>query len=416
MDRNVSYPIGAKSGVTNAALALLLMFLVAFPKAGIKVSDVPLTIGYTLIGLITTGAWLSNLGQRRYRTLPRGSSTAYALSLPFQGVMLAMMVNLHSTIIGNSISFVVSFIFLPLAFLLILVPQISTLDPDTFNRYLRRCISFIALYGLILFFYLLATGKFIEVPFLTVNADDVGTLGDKDINRGGGIFKLISTYNNGNIYGVCVLMLLPLYDLIQRSLFWRLVVRISLLLTLSRTVWFGLLVYELIATVYLRQIKRSTLLYVGISVVIVCAAILLILRWMGLDVSFLFDPDLGGRTGVVQATKFYFVPYYAVHFPSEIIYINVVNALGVAGLFFFMVAMASPILLAATSATRRNPYVRACIVGMLMLLICGVSDGPVLLIPTMAFYWGLAALALCGIPWATDRQIDARPQVSMPSQ
>ena len=53
-------------------------------------------------------------------------------------------------------------------------------------------------------------GKFIEIPFLTVNAGDYGTLeSTKHINRGG-YLKLISTYNNGNVYGVATLILLPL--------------------------------------------------------------------------------------------------------------------------------------------------------------------------------------------------------------
>jgi len=50
----------------------------------------------------------------------------------------------------------------------------------------------------------------IEIPYFTINAADVGEVADK-YNQRGNIMKLISTYNNGNIFGVCTLMFFPLF-------------------------------------------------------------------------------------------------------------------------------------------------------------------------------------------------------------
>ncbi len=88
-----------------------------------------------------------------------------------------------------------------------------------------------------------------------VNAADVGLLETtKDINRGG-LFKLISTYNNGNVYGAAMLILLPLFDAIETRKWRKLFLRIALVLTLSRSVWIGLVMLQLVYL--LRDIKRD---------------------------------------------------------------------------------------------------------------------------------------------------------------
>jgi hypothetical protein len=384
-------------GMKNSILALMLIFLVAFPKAGFKVSDVPITFGYILIAAVCAVAGFGNLISGKYRKFPRGSVLAFVSTLPLQGVALPLVSMLSSSEVSFTVSFLVSFTLLPFAFFIVLTPQISQMQTDKFRRYFRACIRFVALYGIFLFFFLLITGKFIEVPYLTVNADDLGQLALKDIDRGNGVYKLISTYNNGNIYGVCILMLLPLYDILERRLLWRLLVRISLILTLSRTVWFGLVVYELIAAFYLRPFRRSTMFYITASLAAALASILYLLSSLNLDASFIFDSSLGGRADALRAANVRFIPYDTILFSSEIMYVSILDALGVAGLVCFMLAMLAPIALASVGRNRRDIHTRAIAVGMVMLLVCGLSDGPIIFIPVMAFFWGLASIAMCEI-------------------
>jgi hypothetical protein len=384
----------------NLALALLFAFLVAFPKGGFKLGPVPVTFGYLLLGFICLAAAFRNLAAGCYRTIPSRSAFAFAATLPLQAVALLLAVEVPSAEPALTLAFIVSFVLLPLAFLFVLTPQINGVDPRRFDAYLRRCVSFVALYGIVLFFYRIAMGHFIEIPYLTVNVADVGNLASgKDIDRGNGIFKLISTYNNGNIYGVCVLMLLPLYDLVQRSLLWRLVVRLSLLLTLSRTVWFGWAAYEVVAALYLRKLRASTLITVVVSLAVATAGVLYVMQRVHLDIGFLFDATLGGRAEILRTTQPHFVPGVIV-FPSEVTYVTVLDAFGVAGLVCFLIAMLAPVGIVAARPLRRGSHPRALITGMGMLLICGFSDGPILLIPVMAFYWALAALALSSIDWS----------------
>jgi hypothetical protein len=385
--------------MNRAVVVLLVVFLVAFPKGGLKVGEIPVTFGYVLLGLVTVYAAVFNLAHGRYRALARRSMLALWSTIPLQGVTLLLVLGLPSAYPAYTFSFVVGFVVLPYTFLLVLEPQMGAIDLEHLQVWLRRCISFAAVYGICLFVYVLIRKKFFYVPYLTINAGDVRGFasGDpsKDIYRGGGIFKLISTYNDGNIYGVAVLMLLPLYDLAQRSTTWRLIVRASILMTLSRTAWVGLFAYELIAAVYLRPLRRLTLLYILALLAVAVAGVLYLLSFMHHGLGFLFDPTLGGRTEELQHITPQFAPGGAILFPSEIIYANVLAGLGILGLVCFLIAMFAPVTLVMMGPRRNDYRVRALVLGMGMLLICGCSDGPILLIPIMAFYWALASLAVC---------------------
>lgn len=384
--------------MNKAVVALLTVFLVAFPKGGVKVSGIPVTFGYVLLGLVTVCAVVINLPNGRYRALARRSMLTFFATIPLQGVTLLLVLGMPSAYPAYTFSFVVGFVLLPYTFLLVLEPQIGEIDLDHLQIWIRRCVSFAAVYGIVLFVYVLIRRKFFYVPYLTINAGDVTGFasGDpsKDIYRGGGIFKLISTYNDGNIYGVAVLMLLPLYDLSQRSTAWRLLVRASILMTLSRTAWVGLFAYEMISAVYLRPLRRLTLLYILAGLSVAIGGVLYLLSFMHHGLSFLFDPTLGGRTEELQHITPMFAPGGAILFPSEIIYANVLAGLGIIGLVCFLIAMFTPLTLAMMGPRRNDRRVRALVVGMSMLLICGLSDGPILLIPIMAFYWALASLCL----------------------
>ena len=152
----------------------------------------------------------------------------------------------------------------------------------------------VALYGIVLFVYKIVTGDWIEIPFLTINYGDVGLMDYKHINRGGDIFKLISTYNNGNIYGVCMLMLLPFYEQCEDKGWKTLIVKASLVLTLSRTVWIGLVFYELVLQFYIRrQFSKTILRQFGMLTAGVAGVLAALYLLLGRSIGFVFDPNLG---------------------------------------------------------------------------------------------------------------------------
>jgi len=112
-------------------------------------------------------------------------------------------------------------------------------------EFVKQCVFVVALYGLALFLYFSLTGKIFEIPYLTINGSEGEVLLNKKNNIRGDYMKLVATYNNGNVYGIATLILYPLYRLLEDRQ-WRVwILRIALVLTLSRTVWFGLFVADI---------------------------------------------------------------------------------------------------------------------------------------------------------------------------
>ena len=124
---------------------------------------------------------------------------------------------------------------------------LPTIRFEQFVRWFRFCILATAAYGIFLFFLHPLTGNYLEIPYLTVNAADYGLIElTKHIARGR-FLKLISTYNNGNVYGAAILIVLPLYDLLEPARWKRNLLRLALVLTLSRTIWAGLVIEQMLS-------------------------------------------------------------------------------------------------------------------------------------------------------------------------
>lgn len=385
--------------IEKGIILFLVGFLLVFPKGGIKVAGVPLTWGY--IGLALAFLWFP-LALLRGKSAPvsRARLLVPALLIPFQlTVWMGLLMNgVRDT--GFAISLVVTFFFVPWMLVLVLGIHLDGMDLGYLFRLVRTGILAVAVYGIFLFFYRLKTGSFIEIPFLTVNAGDVGGLENKYIDRGG-VFKLISTYNNGNIYGVSLLTLLPLYAWLERSTARNLAVKFSLLLTLSRTVWAGMILYEILQRVFVRKLSARALLVLAASLLTVVGGLMYTLTLMGWDVSFLFDRQLGGRAyqlGALDAATA--LPRTQFEAILEIVYLSVLHNFGLLGLAGFIVGMAAPVALYFVGALpfTGTEYKRSLAAGLVIYLFVAMSDGALLFIPVMVFYWFIVSLLLSGNP------------------
>jgi hypothetical protein len=317
---------------------------------------------------------------------------------------------------GFALSDLVCFILLPFTFLAIFPRFLKNIRLERLIKLVCWLVFLAAAYGIFLFAWRLTTGKYIELPFLTVNIDDLGTLDSKFNSRPGGVFKLISTYNNGNQYGVATLLLLPLCDAFDSSRFRKLLVRVALVLTLSRTVWIGLVLNEGMGLVrYLWRdlrsprglsIRRATIL--RFAPLFLSAAIVLGMTFFFSGVSFLFDSSLGGRTEYFDAIRtLTILPSIPVMQFSEIIYLSALTMLGWAGLLALMLVFFSPLLLAAMFAgLRRTPLQLAALQGLILYIPLAAMDGALNYIPTMAFYWFLWMLFLFGGHAARSRSYE----------
>lgn len=369
---------------SSQTLYLLWLFLLVFPKGGFKIGGVPLTWGYLLLGLF----FLASLSRSRFscHTL---RIQALILTLPFQALS-ALSFLLFGT--GNpsfAISFAVGFFFFPPLFFLFFSEALDKLNISLFFRLLKKGFFFIASYGIFLFFYKFFTLKFIEIPFLTTNFHDLGELDSKFINRGS-IFKLISTYNNGNIYGISLLLFFPLYQSVEKSLWKKGIVILSLILSLSRTVWIGLLCSTL-ASAFLTEKKTSyAKLLLGLSILPLFIG--LVMSIFGFDLSFLFDANLGGRASQLSILEHAtLLPNTSFDGICEIVYLGILHNFGLIGLFAYLLCMAAPLIL-SLSIRPLSSEQKQIFCGLCTYLFVSASDGALLFIPVLAFYWFLSSL------------------------
>jgi len=389
---------------------LLVVFLVLFPKGGIKIGTLPLTWGYIFLGL--TVPFVASVRLLVFPLkLPVRVLGALAMLFPMQALEVCSYAIYGVADPPFAVSTMVALFLLPAVFLLVYAPFLPLVDGEKLSRYLRWSILLAALWGIFLFFLHPVTGHYIEIPYLTVNAADYGQIElTKHIARGL-FFKLISTYNNGNLYGVATLMLFPLYSLLEKARWRRMVVRVALLLTLSRTVWAGLVVYELLPILVQlgRQWRTFPVLHLeqsGRKIAALVVTGLLVLGAVSFNHSggggaeFLLDPNLGGRTQEVKAIgELHFLPTFGVGGFGEVVYAAAMQTLGYAGLMAMILWFGSPVLLLALDRSAlRSPSRRAALKGLVLYAFLAIVDGGFDYIPVMAFYWFVYMIYLFGWP------------------
>ncbi len=373
---------------------LVSIFLVAFPKGGIKMGETPITFGYVLLLVYALFSFFYSLaegGGKFY--LKEGRQYVLLCCLPFQLYSIfILLLSVNTVSFGYTLSFILSLIIIPFIFLFIFN---RFLDGDRFQEVFipvfKNCIRFVSIFGVILFFYKIVTGKDFEIPFLTVNSDDVGTIGTK-YNMRGSISKLVSTYNNGNIYGISLLILLPLYFEREKYFLFKSVLILSLILTLSRTVWAGLVLYLLIYFFTKINNLKGWIIIIS-SLLFIAIAGPLLLNFMHVDIDFVFDKKLGGRLSSFDVfnnlTLFGSLVYSGI---SEIVYTSILGTFGIFGFILFMLYLFSPVVIYYFKVKQINPVNKSTAFwGLAIYWFLCLSDGAMLLIPVMAFYWFLAA-------------------------
>ena len=393
----------------------LTVFLVLFPKGGIKLGVLPLTWGYMFMAVTTPPLLVVRLLSFDLRFPVRIWAVVAGL-IPIQLLCIYAMVFYGFQNLAFASSTLTGLFFLPWIFLLIYPPFLRNVDGERFARYFRFCILGAAMWGIFLFFYHPLMGRYVEIPYLTVNVDDYGQLEETKHIARGLFFKLISTYNNGNLYGVATLILLPLYNQLEKVRWRRWVVKLALLLTLSRTVWAGLVAAELIpvAALLLRQYETFPVLYLGRAskrVVTLAGTVALIfaaLLFNSSKLSFLFDPQLGGRTSMfIVSTHSTLLPSKPLFGFQEVLYASAATELGYAGFVALTLMLLSPVLLLFVDASAlQSPTRRAALKGLILYAFLAASDGALNFIPTMAFYWFVYLIYLCG--WPSREAVRAR--------
>ena len=375
-------------------LFLLCVFMFAFPKGGFKVGEIPLTWGYLLLFIFTFFSSFSVISQHDNYYVKQIRRYVLLLCLPFQIYCVQILLLSSITVsVGFLLSFILSIVIMPFIFLFLLNKEIDTTRFERiFSPVFINCVRFVAIFGLVLFFLRILSGKTFEIPYLTVNIDDIGTLDTLKYNMRGSISKLVSTYNNGNLYGISLLILTPLYFERERFFLFKIILIISLVLTLSRTVWIGILLYTLLFfSSKITTAKGWAVLLLAAFSIIFFGPI--ILNLIGVNLNFLFDSGLGGRAS--QLTVFDNLSLFGdFNFVGmgEIVYASILQNFGFLGIFLFILYLFAPVLVFLMYKKRLTTYDNSkAYWGLLIYCIIAISDGAILLIPVMAFYWFMSS-------------------------
>lgn len=375
-------------------LVALWMNLV-FPKSGFYVGAVPVTLGYVALGLGSSAVVIKLL--LRQHSLTKAELAAILLLLGNGFFQLL-------TIVFRGSSTEINVLFGHLTSLSV-VPILALLSGGYIRRQVSRgqvyrlmlwALVIVSVFGVINFIGLNVFKRMIGVPFLTFtgNEFDVST---KFIDRGNAI-KLISTYNNGNILGVnliiwCNLVLYGFPAVAKKSQRWFLfflgiLVRTVLLLTLSRTVWIVMVFNEIFLRVFVvrrvNQIVSAVFVLTMLFVVVFVAAGFFAKN----PLDFLFDSNLGARRSQLEF-NWSLWPNRAFAGTAEIVYAGMLSNFGVVGLGLFVLTWAWPAVIAPIDFEGRLVQM-----GLFAYLLALGADGAFIYVPTQATYWFMVAWVL----------------------
>ncbi|KAA1258798.1 hypothetical protein LF1_13210 [Rubripirellula obstinata] len=367
--------------VCYAALTVLVLF--GFPKAGIYLGNIPLTFSYVLVGIAAVFE-LVCLTRHPSRKL----HTRYA----WLGVLIGLLALLEIASfriygmrsVGAAVSVLVSTIAMPILAILMTHWVLRILGIEGLLRFLKWAMVPVFAFGFVSFLVYNATGTVLGIPFITTTGSDITTVATRH-NLRGPVIKMFSTYNNGNILGINLLMWGPLVAI--GSFRGSMAYRSLCVATLSRSVWAGLVLLELIKAMSERSYRR--VFQAACGMVFLLAVVIVASYVIGRDPqSFLLDKDLGGRVTNLQ-NDLEVISSVRIGWDSESVPAAAWLAFGPAGVVLMAIVWLFPVLTGGNTKVQITARI-----SMLVYLIVAVVEGAFILVPTQAIYWFIASLAM----------------------
>jgi hypothetical protein len=373
---------------------IALWINLAFPKAGIYWATIPINIGYLVLGIGAFSVVCAILLRHYSLTKPEYFAMVLVLGNAFFQI-LSLIVKGSSTDLGMLFGHFTSLAVVPLLVLLSAGYVLSHTSRAHVFRLMLWALTIITVFGIVNFVFLNIFKQMIGVPYLTFTGAEFD-ISMKFIDRGG-VIKLISTYNNGNIFGVNVVMWsgLVLYGWPSSRRFMskffmnalNVFVKAALLLTLSRTVWITMIFSEVFLRFFVfRRLNHILSLFFVLVLLffLVFGAASLFVRD---PLAFIFDANLGARRSQLDI-PWSFWPNQPFSGTVEIVYASMLTNFGAVGLGLFFLTWAWPALIPPVNFEGRLVQM-----GLFAYLLAMGADGAFIYVPTQATYWFLVAFA-----------------------
>jgi len=364
-----------------AIVAIIIFF--AFPKAGVYVGDVPLTLGYGLLAI--TGGWqllrLARHGRPQVRADYLILGILFFLLATVEAVTFAKY---GFASLGTLFSILASTLVVPALGVLSVHVLIDALGMERFMRMLRISLAIVFVFGMVSFAIYNTLGVVVGIPCLTTTGEDIHTVADRH-NLRGPVIKMFSTYNNGNILGINMLLWGAVAAAGTKFSLWQ--YRSICILTLSRSVWLGLALMEIISSV----VQRSVLRILVAGVLVACLTVVYVAAswFIGRDpLSFLFDRNLGGRVVSFQ-DSIYGANGNRVGWTNESLYAAAFLAFGPVGTVLISAIWLFPIFRGG-----RSPIEVNCRIALAVYMMVACAEAAFNLVPTQSSYWMIAGIAM----------------------
>ena len=266
-------------------LLLTVFFNIWFPKAGIKISGIPLTIG-NLLFACTFAVW-GYYKIKEKKMYNHKINIIIVLGILYF-VIKYTIVYATGILTKDSIGYIIPLIIYPVIFFIVTDTVDSRNKMNIILKIIVYGFFFLSFYSLLQ--YIVGIDKCC-IPGLTVNYTDYANLGRhwylyKANGTSAESSKIVSTYQNGNLYGINTLLIYPfVYNYLKEKkskVLWLSLVLfiVCVFLSLSRACWLGIVLFIFIEIILNNEKTRISMLKKIFIVVLCLLSVIIIFKYV----------------------------------------------------------------------------------------------------------------------------------------
>lgn len=266
---------------------ITVFFNVWFPKAGIKLAGIPLTIGNVFF-ILLLALWFGVIVLRRNSIKFPKPGIVLFLSI-FYFVLKYAYITITKNNFASSVTYIIPLVLYPSGMLIAYDILTDEDRKEKVINLIRFGFYFLCFYALLQF--VVGIGG-CDIPGLTVNLSDYREMGSQwYMQKSNGTdetnSKIVSTYQNGNLFGINLIFI---YSLIyyylkfkhkEKELIFSLILFIMCtFLTLSRTCWLGIVLFIFFEILMKKDENKSSVIRKGIIIFFCLISLFLVFNYM----------------------------------------------------------------------------------------------------------------------------------------